>query len=95
MATELQERCWRAWWEELAPAEREYWHNTARRPYLTTEQARLLRAEGLPLVTIHSTVTTTSTTTSTTTATTTATTTERVLFPVDLADLLEQDAADR
>lgn len=76
MVTGLSPRCWRAWWEELTSTERTWWHTHAQCPFLTPEQAQLLRAEGLPLVAIpsqthHG---------------------EQVLFPLDLVDLLEQDA---
>jgi len=76
MVTGLSQRCWRAWWEKLTPTERTWWHTHAQRPFLTPEQAQLLRTEGLPLVAIpgqdqHG---------------------EQVLLPVDLADLLEHDA---
>lgn len=75
MSTGPSQCCWRAWWEELTPTERTWWHTHAHRPFLTPEQAQLLRTEGLPVVAIpghdpHS---------------------EQVLFPVDVADLLEQD----
>lgn len=78
MVTGLPERCWRAWWDELSPIERTWWHTHAQRPFLTAEQAHLLRAEGLPQVTIPG----------------QPPVTEQVLFPLDLADLLEQDRAD-
>jgi len=52
MTTGLSPRCWRAWWEELTSAERTWWHTHAQRPFLTPEQAQVLRAEGLPVVAI-------------------------------------------